>query len=57
MTEDAVSLHRLALARDVLATEAEAIQTVSARLDVVFLRAVDAILACQGRVVVTGMGK
>ena len=57
MTEDAVSLHRLALARDVLATEAEAIQTVSARLDAVFLRAVDAILACQGRVVVTGMGK
>lgn len=57
MTEDAVSLHRLALARDVLATEADAILTVSARLDAVFLRAVDAILACQGRLVVTGMGK
>lgn len=57
MTDDAVSLRRLALARDVLATEADAILNVSARLDAVFLRAVDAALACRGRLVVTGMGK
>ena len=57
MTDDAVSSRRLALARDVLATEADAILNVSARLDAVFLRAVDAALACRGRLVVTGMGK
>lgn len=57
MSDDAVSLRRLALARDVLATEADAILHVSARLDAVFLRAVDAVLACRGRLVVTGMGK
>lgn len=48
---------RLALARDVLAIEADAITAVSQRLDGAFVAAVDAILACKGRVVVTGMGK
>ena len=52
-----LSSQRLALARDVLAIEADAIAAVSSRLDGAFVAAVDAILACQGRVVVTGMGK
>lgn len=51
------SAHRLALARDVLATEAQAIEGVSARLNGSFLAAVDAVLTCRGRVIVTGMGK
>jgi arabinose-5-phosphate isomerase len=41
--------------RTVLATEASAIG--SLRLDASFGRAVEWILACRGRVVVTGMGK
>jgi len=44
-------------ARRVLRIEAEAIQSLSARLDARFERAVDTLLACKGRVVVTGMGK
>lgn len=44
-------------ARRVLRIEAEAIQALSARLDARFERAVDTLLACKGRVVVTGMGK
>src|ERR1700712_1054376 len=47
----------LALARDVLATEARAIDALSARLGAPFVAAVTLLLACQGRVVVTGMGK
>ena len=52
-----LSAHRLALARDVLSTEAQAIESLSSRLDETFLAAVDAMLATTGRVVVTGMGK
>jgi arabinose-5-phosphate isomerase len=44
-------------ARRVLRIEAQAIQELMARLDVSFDRAVDLLLACKGRVVVTGMGK
>src|SRR6202045_5205291 len=44
-------------ARRVLRIEAQAIQDVLARLDNSFLRAVDLLFACKGRVVVTGMGK
>jgi len=44
-------------AKRVLRIEAEAIQGVSARLDGRFERAVETLLACKGRVVVTGMGK
>jgi arabinose-5-phosphate isomerase len=47
----------LDLAREVLATEAEAILRLRERLDDRFLRAVDLIAACPGRVVCTGMGK
>jgi arabinose-5-phosphate isomerase len=44
-------------ARRVLRIEAQAIQDVLARLDGTFERAVDALFACKGRVVVSGMGK
>jgi arabinose-5-phosphate isomerase len=44
-------------ARRVLRIELEAIQSLLDRLDESFTRAVDVLLACKGRVVVTGMGK
>jgi arabinose-5-phosphate isomerase len=44
-------------ARRVLAIEAAAVAGLSARLDERFAQAVELILACQGRVVVSGMGK
>jgi arabinose-5-phosphate isomerase len=47
----------LALARQVLDIEADALRTVSTRLDNGFAEAVNLILACTGRVVVSGMGK
>jgi arabinose-5-phosphate isomerase len=47
----------LALAREVLETEAAAVRALVARLDDRFLAAVRLILACRGRVVVSGMGK
>jgi arabinose-5-phosphate isomerase len=49
--------HLLALARQVLDIEADALRTMSARLDHGFADAVRLILACSGRVVVSGMGK
>ncbi len=55
--EKAQTSSRLDLAREVLQTEADAILALSGRLNGDFLRAVDAILACRGRIVVTGMGK
>ncbi len=47
----------LALARSVLAIEAHEISALAARLDANFVAAVQLILHCQGRVVVSGMGK
>ena len=47
----------LALARKVLETEAAAIVALVARLDERFDRAVDLLLHCRGRVILTGMGK
>ncbi|MEO5365046.1 MAG: KpsF/GutQ family sugar-phosphate isomerase [Magnetococcus sp. WYHC-3] len=47
----------LACARRVLALEAEAVADLASRLDVNFHTAVMRMLACRGRVVVTGMGK
>ncbi len=44
-------------ARKVIQIEAEAVATLAARLDESFARAVEMVLACAGRVVVTGMGK
>ncbi|ALS65803.1 KpsF/GutQ family sugar-phosphate isomerase [Pandoraea apista] len=47
----------LEVAREVLRTEADAIERVSAHLDDSFFEAVSLLLDCRGRVVVTGMGK
>ena len=47
----------IARAREVLAIEAEAIRRLIPRVGATFARAVDLVLACKGRVVVTGMGK
>jgi len=47
----------LALARDVLATEAAAITALSARLGEPFVAALELILHCRGRIVVLGIGK
>lgn len=44
-------------ARRVLQIEAQALQDLQTRLDQSFVKAVDLLLACKGRVVVTGMGK
>jgi arabinose-5-phosphate isomerase len=44
-------------AREVICIEAEAVQGLLDRLDENFVRAVEMLLACQGRVVVTGIGK
>jgi arabinose-5-phosphate isomerase len=47
----------LALGRDVLRTEAEAIRALEGRLGAAFLAAARALLECSGRVVVIGIGK
>lgn len=47
----------LDLARQVLQTEAEAVAALARRLDDSFLRALSLILHCQGRIVVSGIGK
>ncbi|MEG1159841.1 MAG: SIS domain-containing protein, partial [Acidaminococcaceae bacterium] len=47
----------LELAREVLKMEAEAILELVPRIDEHFAAAVDMILACPGRTVITGMGK
>jgi len=44
-------------AREVIQIEAEAVQGLLDRLDENFVRAVEMLLACRGRVVVTGIGK
>lgn len=49
--------HALKLAREVLRIESEAVQEVAARLDSRLVEAIQLILHCKGRVVVTGMGK
>jgi arabinose-5-phosphate isomerase len=47
----------LALARDVIDIEARAVAALADRIDAAFARAVGLLLACSGRVVVTGVGK
>ncbi|HTQ78105.1 MAG TPA: KpsF/GutQ family sugar-phosphate isomerase [Burkholderiales bacterium] len=47
----------LELAREVLEIEADAVRALIARLDQRFLEAVSLILACRGRVIVSGIGK
>jgi arabinose-5-phosphate isomerase len=52
-----VSPRALELGRQVLDIEAAAVQALSTRLDDSFLHALDVILRCEGRVIVSGMGK
>ncbi|MGH8780858.1 arabinose 5-phosphate isomerase KdsD [Paraburkholderia sp.] len=47
----------LALAREVLDTEADAVRALRDQLDDGFVEAIDFILGCRGRVVVSGIGK
>ena len=47
----------LVLARDVLNIEAAAVQALSMRLDESFISAMNVVLQCEGRVIVSGMGK
>jgi arabinose-5-phosphate isomerase len=47
----------LEIARRVLLTEARAIEALTARLNGDFERAIELLLSCRGRVIVTGMGK
>jgi len=55
--DPSLSTSVLELARKVLAIEAEAVTGLISRLDQRFLDAVSLILACRGRVVVSGVGK
>ena len=45
------------LGREVIQLEADALQTLATRVDGQFAEACRLVLACQGRVIVTGMGK
>lgn len=47
----------IALAKAVIDTEAQAAQRLAARIDETFVRAVETMLHCEGRIVVLGMGK
>jgi arabinose-5-phosphate isomerase len=51
------AIRSIELAREVLLVEARAVEDMAGRLDECFARAVDLILPCRGRVVVSGMGK
>ncbi len=55
MTIDASQIR--ALARAVIDTEAAAVTALGARIDDLFIRACEYLLACEGRIVVMGMGK
>lgn len=55
MTIDSAEIRALALA--VLETEAAAVTALAARIDDRFIRACEHLLACEGRIVVMGMGK
>jgi arabinose-5-phosphate isomerase len=57
MTPKRNAVDVLSLGRRVLEIEARAIRDLGPRLDSAFARACELILACSGRVVVTGMGK
>ncbi|MGL6097637.1 MAG: KpsF/GutQ family sugar-phosphate isomerase [Fimbriiglobus sp.] len=52
-----VIVDRLAAARKVLETEADAVRAVAGRLDASFEKLVDVLHGCRGRVAVTGIGK
>ena len=52
-----VTSRALDLAREVLSIEAAAVQALTERIDGTFRHALDIILSCDGRVIVSGMGK
>ena len=52
-----VTPRALDLAREVLNVEAAAVQALATRLDENFLHALNVILRCEGRIIVSGMGK
>src|SRR5216117_2315152 len=56
-SKKAISTSALELARKVLTIEADAVSGLISRLDERFVDAVGLILACRGRVVVSGVGK
>ena len=51
------TVRALDLAREVLSIEAAAVQALTQRIDETFLHALDIIMSCKGRVIVSGMGK
>lgn len=53
----ATHLEVITLAKQVFETEGQALSHVASKLDEQFIKAVDLLLGCKGRVVVTGMGK
>jgi arabinose-5-phosphate isomerase len=57
MSSPVASVADLSLARRVLQTEAAAILALLDRLDARFVRAVELVLGCRGRIIVTGVGK
>jgi len=58
MNEGGTNLREaLAKAREAIEIEAAAVEALSGRIDDQFAKAVELILRCQGRVVITGMGK
>jgi arabinose-5-phosphate isomerase len=58
MKKSVSATHRaIELARNVLEIEAAAVAALAARIDDNFLQAVNVILNCEGRVIVSGMGK
>lgn len=52
-----VEVNLIEEAKKVIAIEAQAVASLGARIDQKFLEAVNAIIACQGKVVTTGIGK
>lgn len=56
-TESGVAARSLDLAREVLMIEAREVEALAKRLNTDFCRAIDLILQCRGRVVVSGIGK
>jgi len=51
------TLEQLRYAREIIALESRALENVARRLDGAFCRAVEALLACRGSVIVSGIGK
>src|ERR1700712_4318203 len=54
---EAATATDLDVARSVLGTEAAGLRALAAALDGAFLKAIDILAACTGRIVVSGMGK